>query len=343
MAVLVVFTVACAGLTLLLALGVLALRLRAIAAERRQQALRQRCEPLLFEAMTGPVATLSLPRRQRAALLELWLGVQSSIRDEEGENLNRYARAMGLDKDALRLVRGRSLRARMLGVRALVRLREESAWPDLERLLHSGIPALALRAAQAMVEINPARAFPDVVAVLRAGREWAPAQVVQILHSGGEYAREALADLLARSQGEETRHLIRLLSLVHNTVMLPLLRERAARSEDPEELAEILSALGRLGGSGDREIVLRHLSAEHWVVRMKAAQALGMIGDAGDEKRLLPLLADRGWWVRYRAAEALARLPGMSLARLRTLREGVADRYGRDILSQIIAETEPVT
>ncbi|HSD59457.1 MAG TPA: HEAT repeat domain-containing protein [Burkholderiales bacterium] len=338
---LVAFTLTTGGLILLAVLGVFCLRLFHDAERRREQAFRERWEPLLFEAMGAQVAPPTLAPAQRRAFLELWLSVQSHIREEASENLNRLARAMGLDEDALRLARRRSLAARMLGVRALARLREERAWPDLERLMRSGVPALALKAAQAMVEINPARAFPGVTAVLRAGREWAPAQVVQILHSGGEHARQALAELLAQAQAADGRHLIRLLSLIHNTVMLPILRERAARTADPEELAEILHALGRLGGGEDREIVLRHLASEHWVVRMKAAQALGLMGESGDEVRLVALLADRSWWVRYRAAEALARLPGMSLARLRALRKVVADRYGRDILAQVIAETEP--
>lgn len=341
LATLVAFALATAALTLLAGAAVVILRISHAARERRREAFRERWEPLLFEAMSGDVPAPALGARQRRDFLELWLSVQAHIREEESDNLNRLARGMGLQDEALRLVRRRALAPRMLGVRALGRLREERAWPDLERLLGSGIPALALKAAEALVLINPGRAFPGVLAVLHPGREWAPAQVVRILNSGGEHARQALAELLDRVRPAEGRHLIRLLALVHNSVMLPLLRERAARTEDPEELGEIIQALGRLGGNADRELVLRHLESANWVVRMKSAQALGTMGEPEDEERLLPLLSDRDWWVRLRAAEALARLPGMSLDRLRALREGVSDRYGRDMLAQVIAEAEP--
>jgi HEAT repeat protein len=334
------FTLVALVVTVLMILAVVTLRLIHNADERRRLRDRERWEPLLFQAMTTEVEAPRIDGRERVAFLKQWALVQSHIREEESDNLNRLARAMGLETDALALVRSRSLEKRFLAVRVLARLRESRGWADLERLLRAPVPALALGAAQALVRIDPARAFPAVVPVLRLGREWAPAQVAQILNEGGEHARQALAQILKQLHPGEARHLIRLLAIVQNSVMLPVLRERLPRVSDPEVLAEILYALGRLGGAEDRETITRHLSHQDWVVRLKAAQALGMIGTRNDELWLIPLLSDPYWWVRYRAAEALARLPGMNPAQLRAIRESLPERDGRDALAQIIAEQE---
>lgn len=336
---LIAFTVVVGALSALLALATVALRLFHNTREQSRKLFRERWEPLLFEAMIDPPAQAPvLSRGERKPFLELWMSVQSHIREIESENLNRLARALGLEADALSLIRSRSLENRLLGVNVLATLRTRAAWDDIERLIHSKIHPLALRAAHALVRIDPARAFPGVVPVLRPGREWAPVQVAQILREGAEHALEALSQILDRSQPAEAQHLIRLLSLLHNTVILPLLRERMRRGTAPEELAEILYALGRLGGPADLERVAGHLGHEHWLVRMKAAQAIGQIGTSGDDVRLIPLLSDQSWWVRYRAAQSLMSLPGMSDTRLRAIREGLTDRYGRDIMTQVLAE-----
>jgi HEAT repeat protein len=75
-------------------------------------------------------------------------------------------------------------------------------------------------------------------------------------------------------------------------------------------------------------------------VRLHAAQALGRLGTREDEWHLRRALADSQWWVRYRAAQALGNLPFMDVDRLRRITEDVEDRYGRDILRQVIAEKE---
>ncbi|MNN03056.1 HEAT repeat protein [compost metagenome] len=88
----------------------------------------------------------------------------------------------------------------------------------------------------------------------------------------------------------------------------------------------------------DRERVIGFLTASRWHVRMHAAAALGRIGEAGDSPRLEPLLADSVWWVRYRTAQALLALSGMGVDAMRQLQQRQSDRYGRDIIDQVLAE-----
>ncbi len=73
---------------------------------------------------------------------------------------------------------------------------------------------------------------------------------------------------------------------------------------------------------------------------MRAAAALGRLGAEEDCPRLLELLADQEWWVRYRAAEALIGLPFLDRGALERMRDGITDRYGRDMFDQVLAERE---
>jgi HEAT repeat protein len=82
------------------------------------------------------------------------------------------------------------------------------------------------------------------------------------------------------------------------------------------------------------------LSDPRWQVRLQAAQALGRMGTPRDERYLVRALEDPAWWVRYRAARALAALPSIDLHKLHQLSDSIEDRYGRDILRQVIAERE---
>jgi HEAT repeat protein len=75
-------------------------------------------------------------------------------------------------------------------------------------------------------------------------------------------------------------------------------------------------------------------------IRESLAKACGRLGGLEQVDLLLRLLSDRVWWVRYRAAQALLGLKGMDSARLATLRDGLADRFARDMLEQARAEAE---
>jgi HEAT repeat protein len=72
---------------------------------------------------------------------------------------------------------------------------------------------------------------------------------------------------------------------------------------------------------------------------MQAATLLGRMGHAEDAGRLEKLLGDAEWWVRFRAAQALVRLPGVGARNLEQIRMRLIDRYARDILGQVVAET----
>lgn len=322
----------------LLALTVIVIRMAHARRMKWRSALRARFQPLLFEAMLAPVAITLNGRRERLAFLALLDETQQDISGEESDNLNRLIADLGLDHDALRLMASRNLANKLLGIRVLSRARSIETWPKLEALALGRNDTLALAAAHALVLMDPKRAFAVITPVLKRGSQWAPVEVVRILRDGGEHAREALAVLLETSAAGEAALLVKLLHQTQDSAILPVLRERLPRTDDPEETGELLLALGRLGTAADRQIVLAHITDANWVIRLKAVRALGMIGVPDDRGVLIPLLADKQWWVRYAAAQSLAALPGTNLAFLESLAQRQTDRFANDILNQVIAE-----
>jgi HEAT repeat protein len=88
------------------------------------------------------------------------------------------------------------------------------------------------------------------------------------------------------------------------------------------------------------ELVRQHLDHPRWHVRMHAANALGKVGNKDDIPHLLQLLEDSEWWVRYRSAQAIASLVSDNTQTLRQLRDQTQDKFGRDMLSHVIAEID---
>ncbi|HZZ65626.1 MAG TPA: HEAT repeat domain-containing protein, partial [Candidatus Baltobacteraceae bacterium] len=111
---------------------------------------------------------------------------------------------------------------------------------------------------------------------------------------------------------------------------------------DPGELAGALKVLAAIGTQDDASLAAKLASNADWRVRVQVANALGALNDASQIPVLTGLIDDTHWWVRYRAAQALAKVSKEDETRLRTILKHITDKYGRDILTQIIAEQETV-
>jgi hypothetical protein len=88
----------------------------------------------------------------------------------------------------------------------------------------------------------------------------------------------------------------------------------------------------------DRGLIARFARHTSWQVRTQAARALLQAARPGDEKLLVQMLADPVWWVRYRAAQSLVALPYLSNDDLWRLRWTLEDKFGVNMLDQVMAE-----
>jgi hypothetical protein len=317
------------------------LGLRALLAWRRRHVLRFRAvwEPLLAMAVeTFPPRLPPLQRRDVPNFLLIWNFLQESLRDRAKERLNRVARRLGVDRWVVRLVHRRDIRQRLIALTAVGHLRDPSLWHELAAIAGRGETVLSLCAARALLRIDAARAAHVVVPLCERRPDWPAASLASML---GEAGPDAISDVLAtaadRAQGAIAPRLIRLLELAHPEVAAPVIRRILERNDDVEVVTACLRVVQ---DPALLDVVRGRLSDPRWQVRLQAAQALGRMGTPRDERYLVRALEDPAWWVRYRAARALAALPSIDLHKLHQLSDSIEDRYGRDILRQVIAERE---
>lgn len=326
----------------LMLFAVLALRLRHGARMSRQRAFEERWHAVLARCAAGePQTPPKLRGRDAYLFLALWNRMHESLRGEAKEHLNALARALGMDRVALGFLRSGSLRRELMAVLTLGNLRDPAALPALADLLPQRSPVLSLRAAQAVLRIDPHRALPKLLEGAAQRVDWPAARVISLLR---EAEPEAVGDALARCIDDSRAHrdapqrLPRLLRLVE-AAQAATLRSAVLRTLQAAGDAEtIAAALAALRQPQDVEFARRYALHPQWHVRLEAANALGRLGTREDLHRLVALLRDSNWWVRYRAAQAIAALPWASASQLERVMRSVADRFAADALRQALAE-----
>jgi HEAT repeat protein len=168
--------------------------------------------------------------------------------------------------------------------------------------------------------------------------DWPAASLATMLAEAGP---DAISEPLVRAariaEGPQAPRFVRLLELVHVDAASPVIRAILETSDDAEAVTACLRVVQ---DPALLELVRDRTTDERWQIRLQAVRALGRMGSRSDEWYLVRALEDANWWVRYRAARALAELPAMDAQRLHRLSNTVEDRYGRDMLRQVIAEQE---
>jgi hypothetical protein len=337
-------------LTLLVLLLVILLRVALLFREKRRQSFLNIWQPILINAIEMASADVpQLARRDLPDFLLLWNHLHESVLDESKDHLNQIGRALRIDQSALRMLRSRNLRYRLLGIVTLGELREPVAWDALLEIVNKEGPLLSVVAAHALVMIDAPKAVPLLIPLLVKRPDWPASRVSAILQTAGadiasdQIARAVVAFALQENenadvvQANPAARVIRYLELAYDVSALPAVRTIVESSGDPEVLA---ACLRFLESAEDLPIVRDCLTHEDWRVRVQAASALGRIGQAEDEPGLITLLSDEEWWVRYRAAQALSRLPLMVESKLKAIQIAQSDRFARDMLAQVMAEVQ---
>lgn len=334
------------GLTVLLALQVTWMR----AMKRRRDRRHLRCldtwRPVLYQAAMGETPEVpALAPKDEVSVLVLWNQLQEGLRGRTArEGLNRVAHAVDAHAVARRALRRSGAQDRLLALRTLRYLGGPEDLELVRPLLDEPGPTICLAAARALFHIDRTAATPELWRRLRRRTDWPLAQVAAVLHDAdlGEAEMTTLAaDFVAQVPGFEIAELRRLLPL------LSIFGEKAAatvvrRLLSPAQVPEVLSAaLKQARGAELLPDVVRLCDHPAWPVRTQAATALGRIGGTAQRELLLTMLADRQWWVRYRAAQALLSGRFGDPEAISLLRGQLQDRFARDILTHVLAETQP--
>lgn len=311
-------------------------RLQREVTERRQERFGAKWEPVFYGRMAGDVGPLpTLARTERLMFLRLWLHVLGYVRDDAAEAVVQAARDLRLPAYVMRMLRSRSEWKRVIAIQAAGTLRLRDASETLTANIAQNRPRSSVAAVHALLLIDPQQGLVGLEQVLRH-LDWPLAPTLEAVKAGGLPAMQNLSTLVLSALPGRARLIVRLIELLDGRSALPALRERLGFSNDPEEIAAIVHALGRLGSAEDRPRVLELASHAHWLVRMQSAFALGVLGDNQDCMRLLELARDSNWAVRFRAAQAMLQLMGAPA--LGRMREREHDAFAREMFERVLAE-----
>jgi HEAT repeat protein len=326
---------------LLLLIGILLFRVNRHAKDLRRRRVTERWQPLLESCPTAQPGTLPpLTRRDHIVFLYLWNEYYESQSDATTAHLIRMAREVDTDRFATDLLHARPLRRRILAVITLGRLRNQSAWTQVNALTTHHNSFLAFNAAQALFLIDTKAAIPLLLPLLGRRKDWSPLRIVSMLSTvGHDLAAETIAQAATTGDPVVSPRLIRHLPVTKSRKGLPILRQFLhERPPSNDTLATCLFVFGEFRDPTDLPVIRRYLSDPAWYVRVQAATALGKLGEPEDEARLIALFDDEQWWVRYRAGEALASLDSMTEEKLELLQETLLTPEAQEILAPVLAK-----
>jgi HEAT repeat protein len=326
-------------LTVGLALQLLWMRRARIRRERRAERFLEAWRPLVFGAALGEeVSPPPLAAADETTFLLLWNQVQGGLRGPPRAGLNQLARAVGGRAVALRRLRDGDALDRILALRTLGYLGKPADFDRVLAFLDDRRTPLCLAAARALAHIDPARATDAIWARIRSRPDWPLAQLATALEEADtSRLAQALADSARHLPAPELHRLLPLVALLDGPSRDAIVTTVLSSAADPDALA---GALRHVRGAALLPRVADLARHPAWPVRTQAAAALGRIGGPGERPALVRMLSDREWWVRYRAAQALlsGRLGGRE--EIAALARELGDRFARDIVAHVLAETQ---
>lgn len=307
---------------------------------RREARFRDRWRAILLESVdTVPAHLPTVKPPDWYTFLALWNQFQESLRGGGQHRLKAVAIRLRMDVAARQLLQGGSVSQRLMAIVTLGQLGDHDSWGTLARLSAGEHPVLSLAAARSLILIDAGRAIDALLPALITRTDW-PVSRLQLILGEAEPAR-ITPSLVAAVDVTDAARLPRLLALLdcaQGRAAAGKILEVLRRTTDDEV---VVACLKSAHVPRERELLAGLTRHSSWQVRTQAARAFGMAAKAGDEKLLLSLLSDRVWWVRYRAAQALVRLPFLSREDLLRLRSKVADKFGKNMLDQVMAERPP--
>jgi len=310
-------------------------RYRHFIVARREDAWRS----AMYHAMDDAGARLpAVSWLDHPAFLRLFNHLQESLRGEAGDNLARALRANGHVPRLMAMLKGRSMRKRLIAITALGHMHEDSAWERLEALSRDRGPVTSFAAARALLRIEPRRALERLGQSILGRADWSIARIATVFQElGPAVVTPAVVNWLLARPRRGLDRAVKLARFAHRHRVSAIVRSWLAGSDRPEIIVAALEYVEQ-----QEDLPLARGAARHanWRVRMAAADALPRIGGPGELPVLLDLLRDPVWWVRYHAAQALTRLQGLDPGELEQLRAEARDAYASDMLAHALAEVK---
>lgn len=327
------------GLTLLLLLVIVDVRLRRRKEGHEERSFIATWRPILVEAVCEPKLKLLpvLHPREQLFFLKLWNYQQESLRGTATDRLNGLARRLKCDVAARSFLKKGNRAERLLAILTLGHLRDRVSWDALADQTINRDSVSSLQAARALIKIDSQRATEHLFSLALERVDWS---VTQVVHLMGEDRQAFWRILVKNIAAVDQQHWPRALQMAV-TLRLELPLESIlfilgnCRSDEA-----LIAVLHIASGVLLLPVVRRYLHHPDWRVRIEVARFLSSFGDINDVRSLKQLLEDKQWGVRYQAAQSLASMPFFGLNELTVLRAQTHDVLVSDMLDQVLAERE---
>lgn len=275
--------------------------------------------------------------------LYTWNYIHESLRGNAKERLNLFAEKRGIKEKAIKLLKSRFIKHRLLALNTLGNLGDKSTYKKIIAYAKRKDPIVSVWAFRAMSRIRPRKTMDDYLHLIAERDDWSPAHVAKILKECDvDMISEKLAALCYEYRKKnlsekQFAYLVSYLRFAHQRDAEPILVTLLSESSRMEVL---ISCLRLVRSESSLPSIRKLLSDERWQLRMFAIMAIERFGHAEDIKLLKKYLNDENWWVRYYAAQALMGMPDMNTEGVRKLSEQVETDFEKDILLQVLAEAE---
>lgn len=286
-------------------------------------------------------------RRRGGYLLQAWIEQREYCSPENAVRLENLAFQIKLDQIILGILKPSrfgllppKIWLETLAISAAQWIDTEEIRVQILRTSESHVQSLAVSACASLLKLKvPGWEKAVVKTLLRFPKETTYFSN-QIGKEGGGDLLKTFAPFLGNLPTNTVMNFIALAEQSNDRTLIPLLENRIAIATRGYEVAALLRTIGRLGGKKQRELVISYLKHPETFIQLQAIKALGRLGRIKDIEYLIPFLSHDDWWLRYRAARSILRLSGEHREIAEKIRDGIEDKYARDILVHTIAETE---
>jgi len=326
------------ALTLVMLAGILTIRTIFSRKERRRQRFLAVWRPIFVRGLfQEPEIIPPLRGSENLYFLILFNHYHSLVKGEEKARLNALADATGMRRFALDSLQKGEMTRKITAAYALGFMKEPAAFELLREEALSENTVLSMAAATAMIYIDAPHAVRILLPMFLSRADWPLSACDRLLREAGKEAVSATLKKVALESDEaRAPNVIRLLGSADEETSTEIVRHWLMHGTSDETIA---SCLQMMKDPRLLDLARQYLDHETWYIRLQAVSALGRIGGRGDIENLARMLADREWWVRYRAAKAIVGMPAMGKDELDSFRNAQTDRFAKDILDHVIAET----
>ena len=244
---------------------------------------------------------------------------------------------MGIADYALSLLERGDDADKIIALKVLGHLRDARALESAVVLTRQEGPELSRTAAHCALRIDPSFIAGTLRLLLVRG-DWVRSRVETMLREiDPDALGAAMLDAIADAPEELQPRLLDYVRFCPANSAHRICDGVLDTSRNPEALAAALRSLAPLARDRDHEMAVRFTNHDESIVALSALRVLRKCVRNEDKDLLVKMTSHPDYWVRLRAAEAAVQLFATSeLAE--EFSAGLADRFARDAMDQVLAE-----